>query len=277
MLKLGTRQTLRIARETDFGLFLENGEGDEVLLPNAFVPDNYEIDGDIEVFLYLDNEERPTATTQQPYVTLDDFGWLECCEVNNYGAFMDWGLAKQLFVPFREQARPMVNGRRYIVRLYLDEKTNRLVGSSRTNRFLDNTELTVTKFDKVNILVTHITEKGANVIVNNRHKGLIHTEDLFEELRTGDRLEAYVRKVRHDNKLDIVLHSPGYKSIEPNAQYILDELKLAGGFLPLHDKSSPEEIRDNLGLSKKSFKKAIGSLYKDKKIRIKDDGIELKD
>jgi len=277
MLKLGTRQTLRIARETDFGLFLENGEGDEVLLPNAFVPDNYEIDGDIEVFLYLDNEERPTATTQQPYVTLDDFGWLECCEVNNYGAFMDWGLAKQLFVPFREQARPMVNGRRYIVRLYLDEKTNRLVGSSRTNRFLDNTELTVTKFDKVNILVTHITEKGANVIVNNRHKGLIHTEDLFEELRTGDRLEAYVRKVRHDNKLDIVLHSPGYKSIEPNAQYILDELKLAGGFLPLHDKSSPEEIRDNLGLSKKSFKKAIGSLYKDKKIRIKDDGIELRD
>lgn len=277
MLKLGTRQALMIARETDFGLFLENGEGDEVLLPNAFVPDNYKIGEDIEVFLYLDNEERPTATTQEPYVTLDDFGWLECCEVNNYGAFMDWGLAKQLFVPFREQARPMVNGRRYIVRLYLDDKTNRLVGSSRTNRFLDNTELTVAKFDKVNILVTHITEKGANVIVNNRHKGLIHTEDLFEELRSGDRLEAYVRKVRHDNKLDIVLHSPGYKSIEPNAQYILDELELAGGFLPLHDKSSPEEIRDNLGLSKKSFKKAIGSLYKDKRIRIKEDGIELKD
>jgi predicted RNA-binding protein (virulence factor B family) len=276
MLQLGTQQQLRIARETDFGLFLENEQGDEVLLPNAYVPSSYEIGDNIKVFLYLDNEERPTATTQEPYITLDNFAWLECREVNNYGAFMDWGLVKQLFVPFREQARPMVSGRWYIVRLYLDEKTNRLVGSSRTNRFLDNKELTVEKFDKVHILVSHITDKGANVIVNNRHKGLIHNEDLFEELRTGDRLEAYVRKVRHDNKLDIVLHSPGFRSIEPNAQYVFEELQNAGGFLPLHDKSSPEEIRDQLGISKKSFKKAIGSLYKDQKINIREDGIELK-
>jgi predicted RNA-binding protein (virulence factor B family) len=275
MLQLGQFQQLSILRDTEPGLYLGNEAGDEVLLPNKYKPESFEIGDSLNVFVYLDHEERPVATNLEPYVKLHDFGYLCCSDVNEYGAFMDWGLEKQLFVPFKEQARPMKIGSWYIVYLYLDEKTNRLTGSSKTNKFLNNDEVKLDMFDEVDIMVTHLTDKGANVIVNGKHKGLIYVEDIFEDIRSGDRLKAYVKKVRDDNKIDIVLQTPGYKSIEPNANYILDELKAAGGFMPIHDKSNPELIKNELGLSKKSFKKAIGSLYRDKQIIIKEDGIEL--
>ena len=275
MLQLGKFQDLTILRETDPGLFLGNTEGDEVLLPHRYKPETFAIGDTLTVFVYLDNEERPIATTDQPYVTLNQFGYLHCSAVNKYGAFMDWGLVKQLFVPFKEQARPMKIGSWYVVYLYLDEKTERLVGSSKTNKFLDNSTLTISKYDEVDIMITHLTDKGANAIINGKHKGLIYMEDIFEDIRTGDKLKAFVRKIRSDNKVDLVLQPEGYRSIEPNAQYVLDELTAAGGFIPLHDKSDPEMIKSEMGMSKKSFKKAIGSLYKDKKIKIKEDGIEL--
>ncbi|HBY66837.1 MAG TPA: GntR family transcriptional regulator [Flavobacteriaceae bacterium] len=275
MINIGQYQTFTILRETDPGLYLGDGEENEILLPHKYKPETFEIGDKIQVFVYLDNEERPIATTLEPYVTLNEFAYLQCSDVNKYGAFMDWGLEKQLFVPFKEQARPMTAGSWYIVYLYLDDKTNRLVGSSKTNRFLDNSNVTIEKYEKVDILVTHLTDKGANVIVNGKHHGLIYIDEIFEDIRSGDRLKAYIKKVREDNKIDVVLQAPGYRSIEPNANYILDELKAAGGFLPLHDKSDPETIKNELGLSKKSFKKAIGSLYKDKQIVIKSDGIEL--
>lgn len=277
MFEIGKHNTLTILRDTDPGLYLGNvEESDEVvLLPHKYKPESYNIGDEIRVFIYLDNEERPVATTLEPFVLLNTFGYLHCSDVTKHGAFMDWGLEKQLFVSFKEQARPMKINNWYIVYLYLDEKTNRLAGSSKTNQFLQNDTLTIQRFEEVNILVTHLTEKGANVIINGVHKGLIYLEDIFEDIRTGDRIKAFVKKIRDDNKIDIVIQTPGYKSIEPNAQYILDELKATGGFLPLHDKSSPETIKENLGLSKKSFKKAIGSLYKNKQIVIKEDGIEL--
>ena len=275
MLQLGQFQQLKILRETDPGLFLGNEEGDEVLLPHKYKPDGYSIGDTLEAFVYLDHEERPIATTLEPEIRLNQFAYLRCSDVNKFGAFMDWGLEKQLFVPFKEQARPMKVGNWYVVYLYLDEKTNRLAASSKTQRFLDNEELTINKFDEVEILVTHITDKGANVIINGKHKGLIYLEDIFEDIRSGDRMQAFVKKIRHDNKVDIVLQSPGYRSIEPNANYVLEELKAAGGFMPLHDKSDPEDIKNELGISKKSFKKAIGSLYKDKRILIRENGIEL--
>ncbi len=275
MLQLGEFQQLSILRDTEPGLYLGNTEGDEVLLPQKYKPETFEIGDTLNVFVYLDHEERPVATNLEPYVKLDEFGYLQCSDVNKFGAFMDWGLEKQLFVPFKEQARPMKAGNWYIVRLYLDEQTNRLTGSSKTNKFLSNETVSVDVFTEVDILVTHLTETGANVIVNGIHKGLIYKEDIFEDIRTGDRMKAFVKKVRDDNKIDVVLQTPGYKSIEPNANYILDELKAAGGFMPLHDKTDPETIKNELGLSKKSFKKAIGSLYRDKQIRIKEDGIEL--
>ncbi|NCT18212.1 MAG: GntR family transcriptional regulator [Flavobacteriaceae bacterium CG_4_8_14_3_um_filter_34_10] len=275
MIEIGQYNNLEIIREAVQGVYLADNEGNEVLLPNKYVPKEFKIWDTISVFVYLDHEERITATTIKPYVTLQNFGYLRCMDVNEYGAFVDWNLEKQLFVPFKEQARPMQVGNWYIVYAYLDEKTNRLVGSSKTKKYLSNENITLKKFDKVDILVTHLTEKGANVIINRKHEGLIYKENIFEDIRTGDRLEAYIKKVREDGKIDVVLQEEGYKSIEPNAQFVLEELQASGGFLPLHDKSNPEEIKNQLGLSKKLFKKAIGTLYKDKKIEIKKDGIEL--
>jgi predicted RNA-binding protein (virulence factor B family) len=169
----------------------------------------------------------------------------------------------------------MKAGNWYIVYLYLADKTNRLVGSSKTNKYVSKETPELDPYQEVNILVTHLTEKGANVIIEGKYKGLIYIEDIFEDIRTGDRLTAFIKKIREDNKIDLVLQAPGYRSIEPNANFIIEELKAAGGFLPLHDKSDPEVIKTDLGMSKKSFKKAIGTLYKDKQIVLKEDGIEL--
>ena len=277
MFEIGKYTTLKILRETEPGLYLGNdSEAEEViLLPHKYKPESFEIGDELKVFIYLDYEERPIATTLEPFVQLQSFSFLRCADVTKHGAFMDWGLEKHLFVSFKEQARPMKVNNWYIVYLYLDEQTNRLAGSSKTNQFLQNDHITLESYDEVEILVTHLTDKGANVIINGQHKGLIYLEDIFEDLRTGDRLKAYIKKIRDDHKIDVVLQKQGYRSIEPNAQYILDELKTAGGFLSINDKSSPEAIKELLGLSKKSFKKAIGSLYKDRLILLKDDGIVL--
>ena len=277
MIRLGEYNTLEILRETDPGLYLGDTQENVVLLPHRYKPENFNIGDMLEVFVYLDYEERPVATTLTPHVLLNDFGYLHCSDVNEFGAFMDWGVQKQLFVPFKEQARPMKVGNWYIVYLSMDEQTNRLVGSSKTNKYLNNDTVTLEKFDEIAIMVTHITDLGANVIVNGKHKGLIFINDIFEDIRTGDTMKAFVKSVREDNKIDVVLQSPGYRSIEPNANFILDELEAAGGFMPLHDKSDPQAIKNELGMSKKSFKKAIGTLYKDKQIAIKPDGIELID
>ena len=277
MFEIGKYATLKILRETEPGLYLGNdSEAEEViLLPHKYKPESFEIGDELKVFIYLDHEERPIATTLEPFIELHSFGFLRCADVTKHGAFMDWGLEKHLFVSFKEQARPMKVNNWYIVYLYLDEQTNRLAGSSKTNQFIQNDRITVEIYDEVDILVTHLTDKGANVIINGQHKGLIYLEDIFEDLRTGDRLKAYIKKIRDDHKIDVVLQKQGYRSIEPNAQYILDELKTAGGFLYINDKSSPKTIKELLGLSKKSFKKAIGRLYKDRLILLKDDGIEL--
>ena len=277
MFEIGKYATLKILRETEPGLYLGNdSEAEEViLLPHKYKPESFEIGDELKVFIYLDHEERPIATTLEPFIELQSFGFLRCADVTKHGAFMDWGLEKHLFVSFKEQARPMKVNNWYIVYLYLDEQTDRLAGSSKTNQFLQNDRITVEIYDEVDILVTHLTDKGANVIINGQHKGLIYLEDIFEDLRTGDSLKAYIKKIRDDHKIDVVLQKQGYRSIEPNAQYILDELKTAGGFLYINDKSSPKTIKELLGLSKKSFKKAIGRLYKDRLILLKDDGIEL--
>lgn len=277
MLEIGQYHKMRIDRETEPGLFLSNEAGDDVLLPNKYVPEEYKIWDILDVYVYLDHEERPVATTLKPFIELNNFGYLRCTTVAKMGAFLDWGLEKELFVPFAQQARPMKVGSWYLVYMYLDEKTNRLAATSKTMKYLNNDTLTVKKFDKVELLISHITERGANAIVNGKHKGLIYKEDIFEDIRTGDKLEGWVKKIRPDGKLDIVLQEEGYRSIEPNAQYIYEELKANDGFLALHDKSAPEDIQSQLGLSKKSFKKAVGNLYKDGKIVIQEDGLHLVD
>lgn len=276
MIQIGQFNTLEILRDTEPGLFLGDADNNEVLLPNRYVPEHFEIGDKIEVFVYLDNEERIIATTTEPYILDGEFAMLRCNEVTKFGAFLDFGLVKELFCPFKEQAFPMKKGGWYLVRCYLDEVTERLVASSKTNRFLDNKELTVSQFDQVDIIVSHPSDLGMNVIVNNKHTGLIYKDNIFQDISVGDKLKGIVKKIRPGNKLDISLGEIGYRNIEPNAEKIMQELTDNNGFLALTDKSSPEKIKDILQMSKKTFKKSLGTLYKQKLVDLKDDGIYLK-
>ena len=276
MIHIGEYNTLTILRETEPGLFLADDDDNEVLLPNRYVPETFKIWDKLEVFVYLDNEERLVAVTDKPYITKGEFALLRCNEITQMGAFLDWGMVKELFCPFKEQAFKMKRGGWYLVHCYLDEKSDRLVASSKTNRFLDNANLTVDQFDEVDILISHPSDIGMNVIVNNIHSGLIYKDQIFKDLSIGDRLKGIVKKVRPGNKLDISIGQIGYRNIEPNAQKVLEVLEDNSGFIPLHDKSDPESIKDVLEMSKKSFKKAIGSLYKQKLVEIKEDGVYLK-
>lgn len=281
MIEIGKYNTLTVLRDTKVGLFLGNPEADpdgihDILLPNKYVPNVFEIGEKLTVFIYLDHEQRPVATTLEPYILLNEFALLRVNYVNQVGAFMDWGMEKDILVPFKEQARPMEKGKRYLVYLYMDEKTNRLVASSKTNQFLNNDVLTVEKGEEVDLIVSHITEIGINVIINEKHKGLVYKDEVYDDaIRTGDRMRGYIKTIRPDNKIDVSLQIQGYLNIEPNAKVILDELKASRGFLRLNDNSHPEDIKTVLKMSKKTFKKAIGSLYKDKLIEIKEDGIYL--
>jgi len=274
MIEIGQYNTLKIQRDTSVGLYLTDGSKD-VLLPNKYVPRKFEVGDELAVFVYLDHEERLVATTLKPYITLNDFAYLSVSYINKFGAFVDWGLEKDLFVPFKEQARPMEKSKRYLVYMYIDDKTGRLVGSSRTNKFLDNEVLTIEEGEEVDLIVSHITDMGINVIINGKHKGLLYKDEVYQDLRTGDRVTGYVKLIRPDNKIDVTLQKGGADSIEPNAQFILDELRESRGFIRLNDNSHPEDIKTVFKMSKKAFKKAIGSLYKQRLIEIKEDGIHL--
>ncbi len=277
MINIGIDNALIILRDTKVGLFLgTDTPEEEILLPNKYVPKEFKIGDKMTVFVYLDHEERPVATTLEPYIYLNEFALLRVNYINQFGAFMDWGLEKDLFVPFKEQARPMEKGKRYLIYMYTDEKTGRLVGTSKTNQFLKNEDIKVEKGEEVDLIVSHITEVGINVIINEAYKGLVYKDEVYDDaIRTGDRLIGYIKLVRPDNKIDVTLQKPGYENVEPNAEKILDELRASRGFLRLNDDSHPEDIKTVLKMSKKTFKKAIGALYKEKLIEIKDEGIYL--
>ena len=280
MIEIGKYNTLTILRETIVGLYLglpeENKDpSKDILLPIKYIPNEFEIGEEIIVFVYLDHEERPVATTLEPYILLNEFALLRVNYVNQVGAFMDWGMEKDILVPFKEQARPMEKGKRYLVYLYMDEKTNRLVASSKTNQFLNNDHITVENGEEVDLIVSHITEVGINVIINEKHKGLLYKNEVYDDLRTGDRIVGFIKNIRPDGKIDVSANKLGFENIEPSAKTILDELKASRGFLRLNDDSNPEDIKTVLKMSKKTFKKAIGTLYKEKLIQIKEDGIYL--
>lgn len=223
----------------------------------------------------MDYDERPIATNLRPYIIRNHFELLRVAEVNNYGAFMDWGLEKHLLVPFSEQRTKMQEGQWYVVFCYLDEVSFRLVASNKLDKFVNNDELTVQNLDEVDIIVTRRTDLGWEVILNNKHKGLVYSNEVFKPIAIGDRMLGYVKNIRPDHKIDISLNPIGYSNLEPVAQKIYEKLVAEGGFLKLHDKSDPEEIKNILHISKKVFKKGIGTLYKERKIEIKNDGIYL--
>lgn len=275
MLEIGAYHKMIIDRDMSPGLYLRNEDDDEVLLPGKYAPENFQLEDPIDVFVYLDNEERPVATTLKPFIEKNGFAFLRCTDVTGIGAFVDWGIDKQLLVPYSNQMTPMKPGQSYVVYMYLDEKSGRLVGSTKTMQFTNNEDIEVEKFEKVDLLVSHYSDHGANVIINGKHMGLVYKDSIFEDLRVGDRLPGYIKWVREDKKIDVILQPEGYKGIEPNTKYIMEELQANGGKLMLSDKSSPEEIQAQLGISKKSFKKAIGVLYKERHIVIEKDSIHL--
>lgn len=277
MIELGRINNLEILRDTSVGLFLGDEEGNDVLLPNKYVPTAYEIGEKIKVFCYLDYDERPVATTLEPDIMLGEFRLLQVAEVNEFGAFMQWGLEKHLLVPFREQRVKMKEGQWYVVHCYLDERSGRLVASNKLDKFLSNDTIDLKEWEKVDLVVTRQTDLGWEVIVNEKHKGLVYFNEVFKPINIGDVIPGCIKTIRKDNKLDISLQPLGTKVLEPAAKKIYEVLVESGGFLGLHDKSAPEEIRDVFQMSKKTFKKGLGTLYKDRKIKIESDGISILD
>lgn len=274
MLQIGVYHTLKIDRETKVGLFLTNGK-DDVLLPNKYVPSDFTIGEDLTVFVYLDHEERPVATTLKPFITLNSFAVLKVNYINKFGAFLNWGMEKDLFVPFKEQARPMEKDKRYIVTMYLDKQTGRLAASSKINQFLDKEPLDIEVGQEVDLMVSHITEIGINVIINGKFRGLAYQNEVFETVSPGYKTKGYIKTIRPDGKIDVSFQKQGFEAIDDSAQQVLEALKQNDGVLRLNDNSHPEEIKSVLKMSKKTFKKAIGSLYKQKLIDINNEGIQL--
>ncbi|CAM4250154.1 CvfB family protein [Flavobacterium terrigena] len=274
MLQIGVYHTLKIDRETKVGLFLVN-ETDDVLLPNKYVPNDFTIGDDLTVFVYLDHEERPVATTLKPLITLNSFAVLKVNYINKFGAFLNWGMEKDLFVPFKEQARPMEKDKRYIVTMYLDKQTGRLAASSKINQFLDKEPLDVEVGQEVDLMVSHITEIGINVIINGKFRGLAYQNEVFETVSPGYKTKGYIKTIRPDGKIDVSFQKQGFEAIDDSSQQVLEALKQNNGVLRLNDNSHPEEIKSVLKMSKKTFKKAIGSLYKQKLIDINNEGIQL--
>lgn len=276
MIPVGKHQELTILRHTTVGLYLGDDAGDEdVLLPNKYCPEKFALGDKLRVFVYRDYEERKIATNLMPKILLHQFAFLRVTSVSNIGAFMDWGLEKELLVPFREQRKKMEEGRWYIVYLDLDDETDRLYATNKIEKRLQNHTLTAKEGDAVAIMIMKKTDLGFSVIVNQQHEGLIFESDIFSKLNIGDKLKGYVKKIREDNKLDIQLQPIGFENFnDPNCEMILTRLAANDGFLAISDKSSPEEIYDQFGISKKAYKKAIGTLYKQRKITLEPNGIK---
>lgn len=279
MIKLGDYNTLKIVKSVDFGLYLDGGEEGEILLPQRYVTKDMKVGDELNVFIYLDQEERPVATTETPYAKVGEFVSLEVAWVNQFGAFLNWGLMKDIFCPFREQKKRMEQGQRHIVYIKVDEDSYRLMATAKVEKYLTTpivTDLPLLQHGtEVDILVWQKTDLGFKVIVNNKFQGLIFENQIFQPLHSGMKLKAYVDHVRQDGKIDIVLQQTGRQQTLDFAETLLRYLYENDGFCNLGDKSPAELIYDRFQVSKKAYKKAIGDLYKRRLITIEDEGIRL--
>lgn len=275
MVKLGDYNILRVVKRVDFGIYLDGGDDGEILMPNRYVPQDVEVNDDLNVFIYLDSEDRLIATTEQPKAKVGDFALLQVTAVNLVGAFLDWGLLKDLMVPFREQKMKMEPGQQHVVYIYVDEDTNRIVASAKLDQFLDNVAPTYKEGDEVQLMVVSKTELGYKVIVNGLHWGMVYANEVFKPLHRGDCLTGYIKKVRDDDKIDVSLQKPGYARVDSLQEQILDKLRSNNGFLPVNDKTDAQVIYDLFGCSKKSFKMTIGTLFRLRQITIEPNGIKL--
>jgi len=277
MIQIGKINKLTILRETSVGLYLGDKEKKEVLLPNSYIKSSFKVKvkDEIEVFIYKDSEDRLIATTQIPYAQLYNFADLRVVSINEAGAFLDWGLEKDLFVPYSEQKTKMEEGEKYVVYIYIDELTERIIGSSKISKFISNEVLQVEVGQEVDLVVFEESPLGYSCIINGMHRGLLYRNDIYKEIQSGDAIKGYIKTIRQDNLIDLSLQKPGFKNVLSSTDIILEYLNENNGFLDLTDKSSPEEIAKRFSMSKATFKKSIGVLYRQRKVLIKDDGVHL--
>ena len=275
MIEIGQSYELIAVKQVDFGVYLDAENLGEVLLPKRHVPDDLNYGDKIEVFIYLDSEDRPIATTEKPKAKVGQFAYLKVVDTNSVGAFLDWGLPKDMLVPFAEQHRPMEVGHSYIAFLYVDEKDGRIVASSRIDKFLDDERPHDFKpQQRVDLIIANTTELGYKAIIDHSHWGVLYEDDVFQRLSFGQYKKGFIKHVRADGKIDLTLQG-GQETRDKYAKIILIYLQKQNGFAPVHDKSNPELISRLFGMSKGAFKKAIGGLYKQRIITIHKDGIRL--
>jgi len=272
---LGKWNTLKVLREVEFGVYLEGDISGDILLPRRYVPENCQVDDILDVFVYLDSEDRVIASTDRPYATVGEFAFLKVVATSSVGAFLDWGLPKDILVPFSEQAQRMVQGRSYIVYLYIDPLTDRIVASAKLDKFFSEADDSIFAGQQVDLLISGKTELGYLAIINNTFKGMVFEAEIFQPLKTGQLLKGFIKKIRDDKKIDLQLQKPGFARVDDLSETIVKYINDQGGFVPLTDKTAPTVIYNLFGVSKKTFKKALGTLYKKKMIDIESEGIRL--
>ena len=274
MVKVGMYNVLKVVKEVDFGFYLD-GDPDEILLPKRYVPEGLKPDDEIEVFIYHDNEQRLIATTARPAGVVGEIVFLEVNEATSFGAFLKWGIMKDLFVPISQQEARMKPGDHRFVKIVIDEQTGRIAATEKIDKFLSNHDLTIQEKDPVDLFILKKTDIGYKAIINGKHLGLLHFNEVFKEMETGDRLKGFVKHIRADNKIDLVAGSRGYAKVSDDEEAILQKLRNGKNYLPFNDKSAPEEIYAEFGISKKTFKMILGSLYKKKLIEFTQTGVKL--
>ncbi len=275
MIEIGKYNTLRVVKVVDFGVYLDGEERGEILLPNEYVPKDCFPDDYLKVFIYFDSEDRIIATTEVPNIKVGEFAWMKVVATSSVGAFMDWGLRKDLLVPFREQRDRMVEGKSYLVYAYVDKESDRIVGTAKIEKYLDNVPVRYKTGQEVDVLIARKSDLGYNVIVDNLYWGLVYRNEIFRPLKPGQRLKGYVKSVRKDEKIDITLQKKGYDRIDGVVRRILEKLEDNGGVLDVSDKTEPEIIYNLFECSKKDYKKALGTLFRERKIELTDTEIKL--
>lgn len=266
---------LKVLRKVSIGLYLDGDTLGDILLPNRYIPADVKEEDEIEVFIYLDSEDRIIATTETPKAVVGDFSMLKVVATSKFGAFLDWGLMKDLLVPFSEQAIRMEKGRSYLVHVYLDYETGRIVATSKFDRFLDNLSPTYEVGEEVDLIISDNTDMGYKAIINSLHSGLLYENQVFRKLSIGQAIKGYIAKIREDDKIDLLLEKPGYEKTSSLSEQILEIIKANGGFMDVTDKTAPDRIAELFGMSKRNFKQALGSLYKDRLVVLEEEGVRV--
>jgi predicted RNA-binding protein (virulence factor B family) len=273
--EIGKLNKLRVVKELDFGIYLDGQELGEILMPRRYVPENCKLEDIIDAFIYCDSDDRIIATTEKPFATAGEFALLEVVSVNTIGAFLNWGLPKDLLAPYSEQKQKMEDGKTYLVYVYVDPDSKRMVASAKLDKFLDNLPPAYEVGQEVDLIICSSTDMGYKAIIENMHWGMLYKNEVFLDLSKGQKLKGYIKKVREDEKIDLTLQKQGYEKVDDLSQVIIDKLKENGGFIAITDKSPAEAIYQLFGVSKKTYKKAVGALYKMRLITIEDNGIRM--